>query len=200
MKTIFQTGLPRNGGVWLGQSAQPGQSLNIDTLLQKLNNADNQSSAIQTYLSDPRAQNALLSDYGRLTQGMNDVANNLANDITRIEQALASGYGPTGTSNISTDDVATIDNYVNVMNQLYAIIQAHPLTGGGVSTAAIPAPVYASSQAATRPVAIPGAPAAPGARPTNVAQVVPAPGMSPLMLGGIAAAGIVVLALVLKKK
>ena len=200
MKTIFQTGLPKNNGIWLGQSAQPGQSLNIDALLQKLNAADNQMGAINNYLADPRAQNALLSDYGRLTQGLNDVANNLYNDITRIEQMLSSGYGTSGGNTITTDDVATIDNYVNVMNQLYAIIQAHPLTGGGVSTAALPAPVYASSQAATRPVTIPGAPAAPGARPTNVAQVVPAGGLSPLAIGGIAAAGIVVLALVLKKK
>ncbi len=199
MKTIFQTGLPKNNGIWLGQSAQPGQTLNIDTLLQKLNNADNQYQAIVAYQQDPRAQAALGSDYGRLTGGMNDVSNNLFNDITRIEQSLQSGYGTSGTNNITTDDVATIDNYVNVMNQLYAIIQAHPLSGGGTSVAALPAPVYASTQAAAKPVTIPGAPGAPGAKPTNVAQVVPAGGLSPLAIGGIAAAGIVVLALVLKK-
>ena len=210
MKSVFQMGLlPQNNLYWMGQggvapTAVAGQSLNIDSLVNQLQAADNRQGIINTFMTNnPNYASILGVDSDRFNTMLNEIQS-IASDITNLEQILASH----AIDSISVDDANKINDYINVTNALVAIVQGHTASGASPSST-VPNPSIVSAtqqamQAGMTPTTVPQSPLAPGAPKPAVAPkpgttvAVAQPGPSPLLIGGGIAAALVVAALVVK--
>jgi hypothetical protein len=164
---------PPVGAFAMGQtSVSPGTTYDINDLLNKLRNADNQFAQVVAFMQDPNAKQILGADYDGVSGGVSDVQSKLSADIFNIEQRLQVGLqNPTTVATqISPDEASEVDNYISVAARLYTIMKSHQ-----------------TAPAAARTGMPPKAPAA--------AAPAAGPAISPLAIGiGTAAVGILVIA------
>lgn len=202
MQTIFQTGLPRNNLFWLGQQQiAPGTTANLDTLNAQLNDAMNKYGIIVNFANQSNYRQILGTDADRFDL--------MKASVDAIYSGTGSGqpsvpdiqgyYGSGQESNIRPEELQILNDFITGTNALYQIVLAH--TGGSAVKPPPAGPLPAQPIQTVSPGGIlsPSTPPRPPGAVVPGAAAIPSAGPSPLLVGGLAAAGIAVVALALAR-